>query len=242
MEVKSITDAEAKLEIAAEALRLSEERAIAGQLALELMHEIKNPLEALGHLTHLTLIDAENPEKVKKYMRLATEQMATVSEIAGQTLGFARSSQQPRPMDLVALAEAALRIHQRRIEQNKVRLVKELPESAVAKVYTSGMLQVLSNLIVNALDALPEQGTLCLRLKKRGGQVQFLIADNGHGIAREHCDKVFEPFFTTKKDSGTGLGLALTRKIVERHRGRISMRSSVRPGKSGTLFRISLPA
>ena len=242
MDLKPLTDAESKLEIAAQALRRSEERAIAGQLALELMHEIKNPLESLGHLTHLTLVDAEDPEKVKKYMRQAQEQMAIVSQIASQTLGFVRSSQVPQPMDLVALAEAALRIHQRRIDAGKVRLVKELPESAVAKVYTTEMLQVLSNLIVNALDALPEAGTLCLRLKKRGGQVQFVVADNGHGIPRENCGKVFQPFFTTKEDRGTGLGLALSRKIVERHRGRISMRSSVRPGRSGTLFRISLPA
>ena len=242
MDAKPGSNLEAKLELAAEALRKLEERALAGQLALEVMHEIKNPLEALGHLTHLALMDADDPEKVRKYMRLAEEQMATVSQIASQTLGFARSSPHPRPIDLVALAEAALRIHQRRIETRKVRLIKQLPVSAVAKVYTGEMLQVISNLIVNALDALPEDGTLCLRLRMREGEVQFVIADNGHGIPRENQEKVFQPFFTTKEDYGTGLGLALSRKIVERHRGRIAMRSSVQPGRSGTMFRISLPA
>jgi len=113
MDAISDSGLEAKLTTAIEALRRSEERAIAGQLALELMHEIKNPLEALGHLTYLTLNESGDTEKVQKYMHLAEEQMATLTQITSQTLGFARSSQTPRPIDLVALAEAALRVHQR---------------------------------------------------------------------------------------------------------------------------------
>jgi signal transduction histidine kinase len=168
--------------------------------------------------------------------------MATLAHVASQTLGIARISHVPKPIDLVALAEAALRIHQRAIESKKVHLVKDLPKGIVVPVYTGEMLQVLSNLIVNALDALPTDGTLILRLRKRRGEVQFVIADNGHGIPAEHRNEIFEPFFTTKKDRGNGLGLALSKKIIERHRGRISIRSSVRPGKSGTTFKISLPA
>ena len=104
------------------------------------------------------------------------------------------------------------------------------------------LLQVLSNLIVNALDALPSKGQLSLRLRRRGSGVHIVIADNGHGIKAEHSDRIFQPFFTTKGERGTGLGLALSRAIVERHRGKISMRSSVQPGRSGTMFRIRLPA
>lgn len=233
---------EAKLATAIEALRRSEERAVAGQLALELMHEIKNPLEALGHLTYLTLNQADDIEKVQKYMRLAEEQMTTLTQITSQTLGFARSSQTPRPIDLVDLAEAALRVHQRAIEAKKVHLVKNLSENVVAQVYTSEMLQVISNLIVNALDALPVNGTLCLRLRRSSDKVHFVIADNGHGIPPEHVDQIFQPFFTTKQERGNGLGLALSKKIIEHHRGTIRIRSSVRPGRSGTIFKISLPA
>ncbi len=104
------------------------------------------------------------------------------------------------------------------------------------------ILQVVSNLIVNALDALPADGTLTLRLRKRTNSIQMLIADNGHGIPAKHAAFIFEPFFTTKAERGTGIGLALSKKIVERHGGRIWVRSSVRVGKSGTTFRISLPA
>jgi signal transduction histidine kinase len=235
-------DLELKLEIATEALRKAEERATAGQLALEMIHEIKNPLQALGYLNYLALESADDPTAVRNYIRLAEEQVETLGQITIQTLGFAKSSRIPRPIDLALLTESALRIHQRTIEAKKVRLVKDLQADLVAEVHTGEILQVISNVIVNALDALSANGTLCLRLRKRQGELQFVIADNGHGIPAENAEGIFQPFFTTKPETGTGLGLALSKKIIERHRGRISMRSSVRPGRSGTIFKISLPA
>jgi signal transduction histidine kinase len=219
-----------------------QERIAAGQLALEVMHEIRNPLEALGHLVYLTGQQAGDPEKVLKYTRMAEEQMATLNRIVSQTLGFARTAAVSKPSDLVELAEAALRIHQRTIDAKKIHLVKDLPAGIVAEIRKGEILQVVSNLIVNALDALPADGTLTLRLRKRTNMIQMLIADNGHGIPAEHAAAIFEPFFTTKAERGTGLGLALSKKIIERHGGRIWVRSSVQPGKSGTTFRISLPA
>lgn len=242
MDLATISGLESKLAVLAEALQRAEERATAGQLALEMMHEVKNPLEALGHLTYLASEEASDPEKVREYMRLAEEQMTTLGRIVGQTLGFARSSQTPKSISLVALAEAALRIHQRTIDARKVHLVKDLPQDLVAEVHRGEMLQVISNLLVNALDALPREGVVCIRLRKRQDEIHFVIADNGHGIPAEHVGEIFQPFFTTKADRGTGLGLALSKRIIEHHHGRISMRSSVRQGKSGTIFKISLPA
>ena len=218
------------------------ERITAGQLALEVMHEIRNPLEALGHLTYLTLNEPDNPDLVVKYMRMAEEQMATLNRIVSQTLGFARDTPTPKASDLIDLAEAALRIHQRTIDAKKIHLVKDLPTSVTAEIRMGEILQVVSNLIVNALDALPPDGTLVVRLRKYKQTAHLLIADNGHGIQAEHLKSIFEPFFTTKGEQGTGLGLALSRKIIESHGGRIWVRSSVRPGRSGTTFRISLPA
>jgi signal transduction histidine kinase len=232
---------EQRLAVATEALRRAEERAIAGRLALEIMHEVKNPLEALGHLTYLALQDADDPVKVRKYLLLAEEQMANLAHIARQTLSFAQQTERPRAVDLVHVTEAALRIHQRQIEERRIHLVRDLPEGAVAEVFTGEMLQVVSNLIVNALDALPAEGTLRLRVRKRKNEVDFVIADNGHGISPQHSGAIFQPFFTTKGNKGTGLGLALSKRIIERHHGRIRMRSSIRTGKSGTAFKISLP-
>jgi signal transduction histidine kinase len=238
----TISELQARLAIVTESLQRADERATAGRLALEVMHEIRNPLEALGNLAYLALENADDPVEVRKYMQLAGEQMTLLNQISSQTLAFARTSQSPRAIDMVGLAEAALRIHQRTIAAKNVHLVKELPEGIVAEVYTGQILQVMSNVIVNALDALPVDGTLCLRMRKRDSEVQFVIADNGHGIPKEHASEIFEPFFTTKQESGTGLGLALSKSIVDRHKGKIRMRSSVRPGKSGTTFKISLPA
>ena len=231
-----------RLELAAEAVRKAEERAISGQLALEMIHEIKNPLEALGHLTFLTLEEADCPETVRKYMRLAEEQMNLLRDVASQTLGFARSSQMPRQVEGAALARAALRIHQRALDAKGIHLVTQFVPDVVAKVYPSEILQVLSNLIVNALDALPHAGKLHLRVSRTHGKLHFLVADSGHGIPAEHVSRLFQPFFTTKEINGNGLGLALSKRIVDRHGGKIRIRSSVRPGRSGTIFRISLPA
>jgi signal transduction histidine kinase len=242
MNQRATSDLEMRLAAAVEALRVVEERAIAGQLALEVMHEIKNPLEALGHLIYLTHQEATDCEKVSKYMTLAQEQIVTLNHIAGETLGFARNPHSPMPIDFVALAEAALRVHRRVIEAKQIHLVKDLPEGVVVQVHTSEILQVISNLVANALDALPERGTLRLRVRRRGNGVQFLIVDNGHGIEPTHTREIFQPFFTTKEDRGTGLGLALSKKIIEHHFGKISVRSSVRDDKSGTAFRVSLPA
>jgi signal transduction histidine kinase len=233
---------EAQLADSLEALRVANERALVGQLALEVMHEIRNPLEALAHLTYLASNEANDCDQVRAYMRLAEEQIWNATQIANQTLGFARANRSVKPIDLAALAEAALRIHQRTIQAKKVHLVRDFSAGVMVAAHTSQMLQVVSNLIVNALDALEEEGMICLRLRKRQGEVRLVIADNGHGIPAEHCDRIFRPFFTTKAERGNGLGLALSKRIVEFHRGTICMRSSVRPGKSGTLFKVSLPA
>jgi signal transduction histidine kinase len=238
---ETVSELREKLVLSAEALKECEKRATAGQLALELMHEIRNPLEALGNLVFLARGDANLSEELRHYMQLAEEQLATLNQLVSHTLGFARFSDHPKKMNLVAIAEAAVRIHQRTIERKNIHLVKQLPDDLTAEVYAVEMLQVISNLMMNALDALSDDGILFLRLRKRPTQIDVLIADNGHGIPAEHRPDIFKPFFTTKGDHGTGLGLALSKEIVERHRGKMSVRSSVRPNRTGTTFRISLP-
>jgi signal transduction histidine kinase len=103
------------------------------------------------------------------------------------------------------------------------------------------MLQVLSNLIGNALDALPAEGALYLRGHRSNRAVHLLVADGGHGIPSTIAKRIFDPFVTTKAGKGTGLGLAISKAIVEKHHGQIRSRSSTRPGRNGTAFRISLP-
>ena len=219
-----------------------DERSTAGMFALEVMHEIRNPLEAIGHLTYLARMEADQPEQVRRYMLRAEEQLAILNRIASQTLGFARVAESPKSIDLVGLAEAALRIHQQTVEAKKIHLIKRLPQELMASVHSGQILHAVSNLIVNSLDALHEGGSLTIRLRQTEGGVHLVIADNGHGIMTEHLERIFEPFFSTKEDAGNGIGLALTKRIIEDHRGTIRLRSSTRKGRSGTAFKIFLPS
>jgi signal transduction histidine kinase len=242
MNPSTFADFETKLGVASEALRRAEERATAGQLAMEVMHEIRNPLQALEYLVFLTRRDAEDAEKVRGYMHIAEEQMATLSQIATGTLCLAKDSPSPQSVSISVLTEAAVRIHQRTIESKGAHLVKDIRGEIVIEAYTREILQVVSNLIVNALDAIEENGTVHLRVRKCGGRVRIVVADNGHGIPKENAARIFQPFFTTKEGRGTGLGLCVSKRIIDHHEGTIRVRSSVRPGRNGTAFQISLPA
>ena len=206
------------------------------------MHEIRNPLEALSYLNFLALSQIEKPDQVRKYLQLAEEQIVTLSKIATQTLSFARLASAKPSIDLVDVAEGALRIHQRTITARRIHLVKDLPDSLMAELHAGRMLQVFSNLIANALEALPDEGRLSIRFSKKQGQIHLLVADNGTGIAAEYRSRIFESLFTTKGASGNGMGLALSKRIVEEHNGKLSFRTTDRPGRSGTAFKISFPA
>ena len=224
-----------------EALQRTDELVLAGRLALELMHEINNPLDALGNLTYLAMQELDDGDQVQIYLQQIQEQVTTLKRIVSQTLGLAKSSPVLKKERLKELAQAALRIHGKAIKSRRIHLVPEIPEELSAEVRAGQILQVLSNLTANALDALPEAGTLRLRVRKTSNSVHILVADNGQGIPVEHSASIFEPFFTTKQGRGTGLGLHISKKIIEGHQGKIQMRSSVREGKSGTTFRVSLP-
>jgi signal transduction histidine kinase len=239
----TISSLRIELSNTSEALHRSEERATAGQLALEVIHEVRNIAEVLGNVTFLWVEDVDDPIKHSKHMRFVEEQVAMLSQVASHTMSFASGSQKTKPSDLVALTEAALRIHQKALEAKDIVLVKDFPAALIADVHGVSILQVVSNLLKNALEALPVRGTLRIRLRQREKHIHFVVADNGHGIPQKYAQKVFHPFFTTKEElGGTGLGLALSRKIIERHKGTIRLRSSVLAGKSGTTFKISFPS
>lgn len=224
-----------------ELVQQAEQRALAGELALEMVHELRDPLETLGYLTYLTAQEAQDTKKVRKYMHVAEEELTRMRSLVRQTLGLARTAAQAAPVDLVQLAEAALRIHRRTIEGKRIHLNRKLPKELVVEAQHGPLLQVLSNLIVNALQAMGEEGALSVRVRKRNNEVDLIVADNGHGIAEEHLQRLGERYFTTKGEGGNGLGLTISKRIVDLHRGRMRVRSSTRPGRTGTVFRVSLP-
>jgi signal transduction histidine kinase len=225
-----------------ESLRKAEARALAGKAALAVMHEIRNPLEALGNLIYLASQQSEYPAQVREKLGEAEHQLEFLVEISSQTLGLASHSYVRKRVCLVSLAETALRMHRKAIDAKKIDLKKELPTTLLVTLHSGNILQVLSNLIGNAIEALPYGGSLHLRLRRSLGDAHILIADNGHGIPIEHLTDVFRPFFTTKQEHGNGLGLAISKDLVEAHAGTIRFRSSVVPGRSGTTFRVCIPA
>lgn len=224
-----------------ETLRKSQNLAVAGQFAATVMHEINNPLEAISNLNYLLCEEADDVIAVRQYSKQIEEQLAVLTRIARQTLSFYRTSIEKSPVAAASLAEAAIRIHRKSIAAKRIRLNVRVSSEVTVDVHPGEMLQVISNLISNAVDALPVEGALYVRGRCSCRGVHILVADGGPGIPESIADKIFDPFFTTKQDKGTGLGLAISKAIVEKHQGKIRARSSTRPGRSGTAFRISLP-
>lgn len=224
-----------------QALQESNALALAGQFAAATMHEVNGPLEAISNLNFLVQTNSGDCEQVRNYSGLIEEQLLVLSRISRQTLSFYHSKDTVEPIRIAPLAEAALRIHRNRIAAKEIRLLRRLPGDLIVEGHAGTMLQVFSNLIGNAVEALPSKGILQIRARCAAKQAHILFADNGHGIPAEFRLRIFEPFFTTKKENGTGLGLGITKAIIERHGGRIAVRTSTQTGRSGTAFRISLP-
>jgi signal transduction histidine kinase len=230
-----------RLRLAEESLRQSERLAIAGRFAGAIIHEVNNPLEALTNLVYLTKQEAHDPENVRRNMLVAETQLDRLGEIARKTLSFYREPSEAKEFDLVEIAESALRIHAHRLSATSVELRKDLPEKLMVRALGGEILQVLTNLILNAIDAMPEKGAvLCLRIRPDKERVHITISDNGHGIPPSVRKSLFEPY-VTHKSTGTGVGLWLSKRILDKHQGTIRFRSSHKPGKSGTTFRVSLP-
>ena len=224
-----------------EAVRENQALALAGQFAASTMHEINGPLAANSNLNYLIQTNSDVAEQVCNSSRLIDEQLLVLTTISRQTLSFYHSRETVERILLAPVAEAALRIHRHNIASKQIRLLKKLPGDVTVESHAGALLQVFSNLIGNAVEALPVKGTLQIRARCTDAEVHILFADNGHGIPAPVRRRIFEPFFSTKKERGTGLGLAITKAIIERNRGRIASRTSTQTGRSGTTFRITLP-
>jgi PAS domain S-box-containing protein len=231
---------------AEKALRESEKLAATGRLAATIAHEINNPLEGVVNLIFLAKTDPKATQSTREFLAQADQELARVSHIVRQTLGFYRTSSVPRLLDASAMVEQIATLYRSKLQQKEV-LVDLRTQTQPAKLFglEGELRQVVSNLFSNAIDAVGPKGRIVVRVTKResrtGEVVRILIADDGKGIDSSYRTKLFQPFFTTKKDVGTGLGLWISKGIIDKHSGRIRFRSSTRPGRSGTVFCIELP-
>jgi PAS domain S-box-containing protein len=228
-------------------LQSAEKLAIIGRLAASVAHEIHNPLDAMGNILYL-LEHGSLDETSKTYVRLAREELERVTNISEQMLTFSRESRQPVEVRLSDIFDNVLTLFSARIRRMNVTVVKELDPTLTIIAFPGELRQVFSNLIGNALDALPGPGKLVLRTERAhawndGSQpgVRVMVCDTGCGIAKEVRPHLMDPFVTSKGEKGTGLGLWVCRGIVEKYHGRLRYRTSTRPGHSGTCFSVFLP-
>lgn len=229
------------------ALRRSEKLAATGRLAASIAHEINNPLAALTNLIYLIESEAVL-DVVRQYAHTAQEELARVAHITRQTLAFYRESTAPTQMNLAELIESALFLYASAIRNKNIEIKRELRFDGSIHGYANELRQVFSNLVGNAIEAMPKDG--CLRVRtylshewsnSRKPGVRVVIGDTGEGIRPDHRAHLFEPFFTTKAEKGTGLGLWVSQGIVEKHGGFIRLKSSTGPQQRGTVFTIFLP-
>ena len=228
-----------------EVLRRTEKLAAAARLAATVSHEINNPLEAIGNLIFLAKSNPDAPDKVTEQLQLAEQELARVSHITRQTLGFYRESASPTSVHMPTLVESVLTLYSNKlqIKQIKVRLAFE--DCPAITGLAGEIQQLVSNIISNAIDAAPVSGTLKIDASPvelaDGKSIRLKIEDDGPGIAPENLNRIFEPFFTTKKDVGTGLGLWVCKEIAERHGGTVQVQSKNGNGAKGAIFTVLLP-
>lgn len=225
---------------AREALIQSEKLATAGRMSAAIAHEINNPLEALTNLIYIIEQSAEVPPAMRETATAALAEVDRLAHIARQTLGFYRELRAPSMLDLSESVRETVELYRKRLASSRIKLKLELEDELMVDGVKGEIRQVISNLLVNALEATPEGGAVELQTLTREGKAWFLITDHGVGVSEAIRAKIFEPFFTTKQGTGTGLGLWITQSIVEKHGGKITLRAMKGRG-AGTQFSIELP-
>jgi signal transduction histidine kinase len=225
-----------------EALMQSEKLASMGQLAAGIAHEVNNPLGTVVMLSHILCDEARDPQ-TREDLSLIVSEADRCKKIVSGLLQFARKNKvEARSVDLHRLARRAARAL-RPAEGIKIR-VEAVSSDVTAEVDGDQIMQVLANLMSNAVAAMPGGGVLTVRVGSDAERVWIAVQDTGIGIPKENRKKIFEPFFTTKPPGkGTGLGLAVTYGIVKMHHGDIRVESNADPaaGPTGSCFTVSLP-
>lgn len=225
-----------------EQLRHRDRLALVGQIASGLAHEMGTPLNIIAGRSKL-LAELGKPQPgIVDHSRSILEQTERMTSIIRQLLDFARRrGPEPGASDVYELSRRVLELLRPFADRRRVALKLDPSEEAcVAAVDYNQIQQALSNLVVNAIQAMPDGGEVRVQVRPQPGGVLLAVHDTGKGIPPEHLDRIFEPFFTTQgAGEGTGLGLSITEGIVRDHRGTLEVKSEL--GR-GSCFTIQLPA
>jgi len=219
-----------------------EKFAATGRLAGTIAHEINNPMEAIKNAIYL--LNGKLDRSAEPVYEVLKNETDRVTRIVRQMLGLYRNTSQLGTFDLNAVIEDTLALFGRPLLKTKVNVRTDLGNVPAMRGSADQFRQLLSNLVVNAQDAMPEGGDLILRTRHLRaadgihGWITIAVVDCGSGIPKDLRSSMFEPFVSTKGEKGTGLGLWIVKGIVENHAGRIQVRST--PGK-GTIFKLAFP-
>lgn len=232
---------------AEEALRETEKLAAMGRVAGIIAHEINNPLAAITNTLYLVRNHPSLDDTARHFADMAEQELQRVSHITRQTLSFYRESKQPIPVNIPELLDDVLELQERALSSNRIQLRKHYCSAPVVQGFPVELRQVFLNLIGNAVQAMPAGGTLGIYVReitdwahqRRGTAISIL--DSGIGINPEDAKRLFQPFFSTKSTKGTGLGLWISKGIVQKYDGTLSCRSIRTRNGAATCFRVFLP-
>jgi two-component system, NtrC family, sensor kinase len=229
------------------ALIRSEKLASVGRMAAVLAHEINNPLEAVTNLLYLARTAEGMPDHARLYLEAADGELNRIAHIARQTLGFYRETSSPSTFSLASSFNSVIELLQAKQASTHAIVEIQCDPSLQLTAFHGEVRQVLSNLLMNSLDAVEADGRVTLKASLSPGfrdgrrAIRITVADNGSGMSVESLFHIFTPFFTTKGAIGNGLGLWVSKQIVEKHGGSIKVRSRTSGPRQGTAFSILFP-
>ncbi|MFC1694427.1 ATP-binding protein [Candidatus Latescibacterota bacterium] len=244
---ESVLSAKRELERTQIRLVQSEKMAALGRLAATLSHELRNPLAGLKGATQLLSKKTDKKDERIQYIHLILEEVERLGRIVEDLLHFARPRElQYELIDATKIIEDILVLNSQELLLRSIKIHKRLSKLPLIKADRDKFKQAIVNILLNAMDAMPEGGELIIssglmRNEKEGRDITtFQFKDTGHGISDEILAHVFEPFFTTKP-TGVGLGLAVCKAIIEEHGGCISVSSNINNDSKGTMVTIEIP-
>lgn len=241
--IKDLAISNEQLAKVQQALKQSEKLAHMGQLSAGIAHELNNPLGVVLMYSNILLDECAPDDPVRQDIELIASQAERCKKIVSGLLNFARKNQvRAEEIDLQKLAEDS--ISSVVVPKNISTSVACFAKNSKAHLDYEQMMQVLTNLNKNAIEAMPNGGTLAVEVDEVNAEIVFSVKDSGVGIPEENIDKLYTPFFTTKGiGKGTGLGLATTYGVVKMHKGRIEVESNTdsSKGPTGTTFKIIIP-
>lgn len=218
----------------------SEKLAVLGQLAAGLAHEIRNPLTSINILIQSLIDRLPGNGELREDLNVIEEEIKRLNNIINQFLNFAKPSEPfLKKTDIILILEEIIQLLKLQIEKQNIKIEKDFATIPFILIDKEQIMQAFLNLILNAIQAMPDGGLLKLKVKlsEDGHFIKILISDSGIGISQKNIERLFDPFFTTKED-GIGLGLSIVHRIIDQHRGKIEVESIL---GEGSLFKIFLP-